>query len=457
VVAKRLDRAELVADELKRCTAFLDSQRKHKRAVISLNFNMQKFVEATFDIHRNLIERWGGWMYHGQPSPVALSPDEKVGRLDVIWRNAASDMQRLGWALKLIPWKNEVGAVAGSSYNPLLLDKALPLTALGHVYDHISLGSVTVPFSDEEKAQFIRDAQLDKYYSPEQIKNYAFPATVEKHILSKCRAGQRIASVIMDALDRGEISAEKRKVWEKMLQAIGEKVWSATTTSIGVSLSVAPSHFLKLGHYGEGNSCYQNGGSAQYSKLFLATDVPDSFVALFYKPRTGKTEIKISHRTGRAIAKVAGRAWGIAVPELGAMLTNFYLLGQSQVGGAVTQVLKDAIGLPDDISTIQGVHEAARDTKVADIQKGLASGLYLNSDFIFLTPKESVKSTSMKTYLKDALDYAAQFGMFAAKGNGPNYAITKWADPLIKPSKWPYEPLVPRAKSLFDSAGNLKR
>ena len=127
--------------------------------------------------------------------------------------------------------------------------------------------------------------------------------------------------------------------WEGTL-FFGEPVTTGDVDKVqkAAILSVRPSHFLYLGHYGE-TSCLNNtSGNAMY-KQNLATKVPNSFVVLSYR---GKENIEKP-----ILYKPQGRAFGLASKNDGILVTNFYMLSHHVMRHAIVKACEAAFGEKD--------------------------------------------------------------------------------------------------------------
>jgi len=125
--------------------------------------------------------------------------------------------------------------------------------------------------------------------------------------------------------------------WESTM-FFGEPVTTGDVDKVqkAVILSVRPSHFLYLGHYGETSCLHNASGNAGY-KQRLATKVPNSFVILSYR---GAENIQKP-----SLYKPQGRAFGVFSEDKGILATNFYLLSHHVIRHALVNALEGAFGV----------------------------------------------------------------------------------------------------------------
>lgn len=336
--------------------------------------NLPDFVERSLLLHRNLIERWGGcvWTGHGMNSSgeVSNDVDYRYAEAAAVWRELRAQDPHA-----VLEVYNKVGDGIYGRPQGFLLDKLL----------------------DEHKLY-----NVDTLYGRVAGISGKIPA----------RNGQRISSLIgrLVAHIRAENdlknNAEYRRcaeAWEDMLKKLGERVWASRVTPVALKLSVRPSHFLSLGNLNEGGSCYANGHQHDSSKVYLAADVPDSFVVLIYRGRGNIEEMNHAEYAPQ------GRAWGIAVPGKGAVFTNFYRVGKALVVQNILEACEKALGIASP-KPFKADALAVRNHNAA---------FYTNADVTYYAPEGGTKGPEVSAYLLDVLGYSQVAGKFTNNGAGP--------------------------------------
>jgi hypothetical protein len=229
----------------------------------------------------------------------------------------------------------------------------------------------------------------------------------------------------MAALDKAGFTEKYPKLiaeYERLFQTLGEAAWQGQKIPSAATLTARPSAFLNLGHRDgiDAGSCYKNGSLHDSSKLFLAADVPDSFVLLTYRRNDEKAMLK-----SQVEGSPQGRGWGIAVPRRGTVVSNFYGLTKDVVYPAVVAAV--AAGL--DIPNLEILA-----TKVIAIRDHQNSAFYTNPDCCYLAGTTAFRRKYTEHYLREVLNYADKLGLYTRNGEGPRRPL-----PEIKmPKMWPY-------------------
>lgn len=242
----------------------------------------EKFVQQSLMMHRDLISMWGGLTRRTKARPLFVTENQRRLLAGTLQSNAG------------------VALYSGNG-------------------DSIVLQQATSPHT-------VASARLVVYGLSDS------PEFVDVNI----RKGQRYSSALLKAVEKSKYSRKKRatEVLEQLFTRLGELVW-AERKVIGL-LSCEPYHFLKLGHYGENNSCYAESKSRHFSKRFLGARLHDSFVLLWQLP------------DGRGVpqSKIVGRVWGWRPTPNLALVSNFYLLNKSTAGPLTESVLEEGLEMP---------------------------------------------------------------------------------------------------------------
>jgi hypothetical protein len=436
-----LDIAQLVSEDLPRCQKFLDHATPLKSPP-RLPLNL--FVERSIMMHRNLIERWGGLEYRG---PIVRVTDTslRLAVAQVEFTELQGNITRLqriaeAEALKVNPDKaiaNQVPKSASWQYLGIYLKGGDRIAQGAHILQHRTLPQT---LNGLDLTQY--DSQLSfllcSYYEygPKGGGPY------QKICQVPARIGQRTSSLIAAALDSqkmGDTYPLVVKEFDKMLQRLGEKVWTAGEIPAATTLSVRPSRFLKLGNMGE-KSCYQNGGEHDNSKLFLGCDVPDSFVVLNHRGSKDAEVLEQQENVIRYDANPAGRAWGISVPDHGAYISNFYVLVKDAVAEAVRAACEGGFGLKDstEVMTPGGLMSYISET----------ARMYLNRDGYCVLSNTQHSKNAFSDAFRQITMYSSTFGAYTRHGAGPEFIFldngTKDLRQAELPAKWPYKDLVLR-------------
>lgn len=243
---------------------------------------------------------------------------------------------------------------------------------------------------------------------------------VLKRIISDCRKDPSLFDTESKA---DAIIATFEREYSKLFQALAETVWSSKRRQGVMQLSCAPSDFLRLGHYGENSSCYQDGHDYEHAKWYLAFDVPDSFVlALNESAKKDSSEEDSLFTKG---SKVKARSFGVAVPGKGAFISNFYLLSAEQVLYVAATPLLRVLGIPMQ----HGVAEYHDSTIAHNGAKEAHSlgAFYVNGDNYCVYPSNTDKSAinELERALATSFAFPAYYGRFTLRANGPVFvAVT---------------------------------
>jgi hypothetical protein len=423
----------MLAAEVSACKAVL--AEGVNRIKTQMRIPLVDFVTRSFLLHRRLIERWGGWRYRGEPFLVQDTLlATKIAQTE--WDSFSREVGNLVRDGKIPQY---AGRVYCQSYNtdytfgPALLLSQKNLSSEYYYstgvngQEHIRLPTGTMKL-------------VLGTHRPRSANGY------DESLFCDIRVGQRVSAAVMRALEENDVQKPLIAAWDKLFQRLGEVAWTGQSVPIQVSLSCAPSSFLRLGQYGE-NSCYRHGGEGEYSKFWLAADCPDSFVALFHRLKDGPqkdTEAKDS-------VQVAGRAWGIACIKRGALLSNFYQLPREMVLPAVVEALSAGLG----------VEHAEAELQLPDAKTGMivpwydllmrTGAVYMNKDVHLVhNTKSAVKLRTLTAYLRAIMGIAGTYGFYRAKGAGPtllrtsptSYKVVGGPPQLRQKALWPYKDFI---------------
>jgi hypothetical protein len=404
---------KLVAEEVTRCEKWLASTTAIKT---SPRMPLKKFVERCGALHAHLLDLWGDWQFQG---PVAYIADSGL-QLSLAQREHSQLIADLGqvitntfdhpgnWLVDLCFFNKKVGTRI-TDYKVCAF-KTIPthLRDIGYNYD------MTI----EEGKMMLRIGRYSTTTRGGNMKEVIIEAPI--------RVGQRFAAAMTEAIEQiPEKYGPIRKAYERFLQRLGESVWSGKEKPTIATLTCRPSAFLKLGHYDgvDPQSCYKNSGQHDSSKLFLAADIPDSFVILTWRGGAGEDE-KIRKQQDEG-SKPHGRGWGIAVPERGTVVSNFYGLTKDNVYVAVLAAVEHGLRVnkPKEFG--------AKSIKIRD---GQNQAFYTNADCTYLASDTSFHQKYVEHYLDEILNYSDKLGLYTRTGQGPVRPLPK----LKRPSEWPY-------------------
>lgn len=421
-------------------------KKEFGKANARLRVPIPEFVERSFMLHRNLIERWGGWRYQGAE---VLVEDQSFLR-QVAGQEFTSFVRSVQQAVR----EKTLPAIWGEVNQGFSISAGCVNFTLN--YTHLLSAKTLLPmYGQDDGRGHIRYEKLDanaEYKLPivQRFQRNAFgePTGRLNPIVAKVRVEQRISAAVMRALEEAEAPPVLVALYEKLFQRLGEQVWGAQATPIRCTLSCAPSSFLRLGEYGE-NSCYHNGGGADYSKFWLASDCADSFVALFHrmKPRKeGAPVVEAATPEPPPVeTSVSGRAWGIACPTRGAVVSNFYMLPSNMVMGALKQTLMDGLDIQNAEQWPYGdrKHDARWHGE-------LTGAMYVNPDTVLVADKSETKRKLFDHYLCAVIAMGKYYGFHGHAGHGPQFIRlegSKSAWDVVGPPRmmrkysmlWPYK------------------
>ena len=426
-----MDIRTMLAEEAAKCREWLKDAQKPLRT--PLRITIEQFVERVFLLHRNLIEKWSGWVWHGKPMDGNTMLMEEHRR-----QLANEEWKLLGRNLGELYRKGEISARDASS----------------DLYFYTDVGYTIGPdfllSSRDLKEEYnlpdvgkVRTTKSEQTYGRSPFLNVG-KASPGINRITTVRPGQSLSRAVLRAFEDYPPDHPKKVLpeWEKLFQRLGEIVWSTKDVQVAISLTCAPSGFLSLGHYGE-NSCYQNGGQSEFSKLFLGADFPDSFVMLTYFDREDGRRFKVT-KSDRRIGAPDGRSWGFATPH-GYIITNFYKTPFKTISQVVTKSIERAlykdkklVSTPDNESLVQ-VYLRAR------------SGIYTNNDQqLFVVDGERARFVE---YCRAVMGETGLYGVYTNSGKGPliyrgldgSYGLEKM-DPATKvlvDKNWPYQDAYP--------------
>jgi len=410
---------QLVAEEIKRCETFLT---KYPGLKTPPRMPVKTFVQRCAHMHRQLLEMWEGWEHQG---PVTLIEDPTAAK-----RAAKTVYDKFVAAINTVLCKNGYEAGGFAAYGPrqFIVDMHIGADGVGAVAQaQNALCAKTIQenydgYKLPSKGVYVTAGQ----YVERETRS---GREVRKYIKIKARVGQRIAPLIMEALEDAGITKQWpdiSEVYEKLFVQLGESVWVGQQVPVAVTLTARPSAFLSLGHYEgiDAGSCYRNAGLHDSSKLFLAADLPDSFVMLTYRGTAadeGGKKLKQAQEAG----KPQGRGWGIGIPRRGCVVSNFYGLTKELVYPAVLAAVEAGLNVPAPEAF--GGH-------VISIRDHQNQAFYTNADCTYLAGKTAFRTKYTEHYLREVLNYADKLGLYTRNGAGPGRPLPE----LELPKVWPY-------------------
>ncbi len=257
--------------------------------------NDDDFIKAAMHSHADLIKRWGGWRYHSPPMTIEELDEEAAHEITTRVQMMTSDLP--------LALRQEL------ANGTLPMPTILPVMRRRYAVTMPGVKTTTVHLGGGHSVH-VRNGQ-------------AIGRVVLSHI--KTKFGDK---------------PEYLRIWNRMFELLGHG-WR-TAEPFAVTLSAAPSTFLRLGQMGE-NSCTRFGSDWAKGKKFQAL-LPNSVVAMIYRGNDA-VEKETKHGRGR-VGKPVYRGWGIVQPGEWAILSNHYLLPIATAAPMLAKVLVDAVGLP---------------------------------------------------------------------------------------------------------------
>lgn len=385
-----------------------------------------QYAQRVLEAHWRLVQRWGGWSYVVPDIPIAAGPwsrewlsQELFGR-GVLYSNVSKIMgfpeslkQSLADAQFVLP------AIKQFRYNIdfhlcMIGDRFIKKPTWIHPRSGIFGGVTTV---HEQHSEALLNVLMDK-----EIPEQATGTTRTRSLVPKAgnrlamrvlslthaeadfhaglyiplRVGQKWTSAILPAVQ--EHAPEVGKNFEQFFSAMQEKIWGATSELADIKISCSPCAFMMLGALGEKNSCYN--GSNTYCKLFLSTDVPDSFVALY----------RLKEKSP-GWTRPSARAWGIAMPNCAAIVSNYYLIPHVMLESANKEAFRQALGFTGE-KVIKSWDELSK----MFVEAAKDNTLYTNGDCALYTGPGSEEAA--KKYFTSVLNLGASVGRFSHQGKG---------------------------------------
>lgn len=382
---------------------------------LPLSLKGKALTERCLRLHEGLVQSWGGWRM-SVPAVGVRDGTLSEKEFQVVWAWLMTEGQVLGW--NFTNFKGVIGRKGGGPELVLVPWSVFKSRKMAGELKEV-LGGEVAGIKDEVEVVLGR-----------VMKDGVLTA-----VSCKIRPGQAVSGPILQAVEKVGASEVQMKMWTGFFQKLGEQVWGEKERFYGVTLSVAPSDFIRLGHYGEGGSCFANGGAQESSKFFLAGDVPDSFVVLYHK---AKAEGQIV--PWEAGKPVAARAWGVGLRGIGALVSNFYLLTHATLKGVTKVALQKGLDLKGR-------------RLVCAPSAGLknSGGLYMNGDseVYYSAPEASKKGPPVlslskivqERYFEELSRYLSVLGIFSRTGRGPQLLVSGggFTMPTAKaPARWPY-------------------
>lgn len=292
--------ARLVEDEIKLVERVIKRWAGGYAAKDHLGVDPKHFVQHCLQTHSAFIERWNGWRWHSgviQQSTLDETVFKDANHRIVLLANDLSQPVRFAV---------QAGALPAVAIQEAFRQKFWP---------HRGKGDITLGPSHRVQ---IRYGQSISRAVLNFVRKLPMPATA--------------TPIQVDAY---------RKAWDRMFELLGQG-WKFTDP-FSVTFSMAPSSFLRLGHYGEANSCMKFGSDQARGKRWLAA-MPNSYVALAYKGAVAQRDIKPGH--GRKGLPVY-RGWGLAKLSQWAMYSNHYISAEATVRPFIMDCVKEAFNIAD--------------------------------------------------------------------------------------------------------------
>lgn len=310
-----IDVEQMIDRQAEEMEAFFQSTA----GVMRPRWPLKEYLKRVIDAHIDLIELFGGWRWHSQSfAEMPLSADQVTKLITE---------EKTRWLRGATLYENDRKRAPEKQ-------KAIPLTQMFSPADLIWCGKFGCHFPEPVPSHDLWRA--GRYTAPdgakEALEQYASQLSV------KIRTGQAPTRAVL---------AEVRKIFKehpeyvRMWESICEKIGIAWQASKGnpITFSCAPVDFIRMGHFGEGGSCYATGGGQEHSKYNISM-IHNSVMYLFYSRDDG-------HQNPMTLRpqKVIGRAWGlIDVDNQGAAATNIYLLYFKQVQPSMEAAFEQLFG-----------------------------------------------------------------------------------------------------------------
>lgn len=385
----RKEHVKMIEEEIAAVELFL-RQHPGRNKIGLAHQTPEQFVWRSYALHRDLIQSWGGWSADGASTAFSDKTHEALRKelahdiFNEFYRQytrfrdlSSTEQQASNLAFEQTCHYKQGEVVCMRRW--YLGDGILQQKTLPPIHPDVARESKRPSFERSE------------YYIviPRQRKTSA-PLKI------KVRAGQRIAPVVLRALEEAGclVRDDLRALWSRLFERLGSEIWSNTTFPLETTFTCRPLAFLLLGSYGE-KTCYTPTKERDTARYFLAADVPNSFV------------LKVKRFSNKEGAMA--RAWGVAEYGRFAAITNFYLLTSERLLGPLTPVVGELFGL--------GEHPYVRNELAFS---AMAAGAYVNSDTQVFFPKKSHESTeAVRHIMKARFKHCADYGLYGNYGAGP--------------------------------------
>jgi len=353
---------ELIDAEVMACDGVLAKYAKPE-GVDYLRCTTREFVEHCFENKAALIEQLGGWRWHGNVVLPEIPPDAR--EVEHVYRQVYHKHTNFSE-------RSEVEFYDNCEWPKQLTQKIAQEKMVIRLCNMAKM-----PLFDKhglwcscEKCKPFKTWTADQNNEERERCGY--------HILVSVRKGQSIARATLARLTALKMSDEVMAMWNELFEALGQ-LWAASGEQWGASLSIAPSSFLRLGHYNEGGSCYRFGGERMDSKGILA-QMPRSFVGMFYQ---NPEEAPVGD--GARHGKVNGRCWGQlgCAERPGLLMSNVYKITKTRALKALEGVVKDMFKV-DEVQSV-AMHETCHHDALAD-----SDTVYVNGDGFAISISEDV-------------------------------------------------------------------
>lgn len=322
---EEFDREAMVAEEVKKLELWYKAQ-----GGIRPKWDLPTYVNRVLDTHIGLAMKFRGWRYHSKP--YGHMP------LDLNELTTIIQAHQDEWAKGVTLYANLREGTP--NYRPPEKQEPLPMRHWGSDIDELYCKTLNCCFPAP-----IPNIELwaDRVFTAPDGKKEAVMEYASRRSV-KVRTGQAPSRAILAEVRKTYAAFPLYvKFWETLCEKIGV-AW-ASSSGMPMTFSFAPTDFVRLGHMGEGGSCYQTGGGYEYSKLNISL-VTDSIVVMFYKDfeKEGKETSPMAFREDKQI----GRCWAILdVPNGGGVFSNAYLQNFKQTSPSIAEALKQIFGWTD--------------------------------------------------------------------------------------------------------------
>jgi hypothetical protein len=263
---------------------------QHGSTIAGFGRDAESFVRATLSRHRDLIDRWGGLRFYGPRVRMETLMEEDV-------TSAVEEVRKNFLYGRLFGKHRGEKPLMLNNYN---LYKSRTFNTDQNVTDVEIMAGVTV----------------------------------------RIRRGQRVAAAVLDGVRRlyGETEPLYEQAFGDLFEALGHR-WSSGHP-VSVTISVAPSDFIRLGNLCEGQSCHGSQAGGQDTYKTRLSRYPRSVVYFFHNNLSDS--VSGIERVRRS--NIHGRAWGYLGTDSG-WASNIYALPWARVDYALCATIPMALGM----------------------------------------------------------------------------------------------------------------